>query len=75
MTEYPGVQDVHDLHIWTVTNGVNSLSAHIKVVEGGDHATILKGLTDLISREYGLDHVTLQLEPHTFDHQGGIVHS
>lgn len=64
MEQYEGVSRIHDLHIWTISSGIHSLSAHV-VVESCDienHHEILRGLRDLLASRFELDHVTLQIE-------------
>jgi cobalt-zinc-cadmium efflux system protein len=57
----PGVRGVHDLHVWTVTSGFHALSAHVEVDRGVDRERILRRLNVLL-RDRGLEHTTLQLE-------------
>lgn len=57
-----GVQNVHDLHIWTVTSGFISLSAHVETDRRRDAHDILLDLRRLLSRNFSIDHATLQLE-------------
>ncbi|AKU90484.1 cation diffusion facilitator family transporter [Vulgatibacter incomptus] len=64
MERADGVARVHDLHIWTISSGMHSLSAHV-VVEGcdmGRNEEILRSLRSLLAEKFDLDHVTLQLE-------------
>ena len=68
LNELPGVSEVHDLHIWAMNTGVNSLSAHIRLKPGADFAGVLKDATCLLKDKYHLEHATLQLEPDTFTH-------
>lgn len=59
-----GVSRIHDLHIWSISSGLHSLSAHV-VVESCDmqgNQEILRSLRELLREKYGLDHVTLQIE-------------
>jgi len=58
----PGVVDVHDLHIWTITSGLESLSAHI-VVDAEAPDDLLPRLQKTLHDRFGIDHVTIQLEP------------
>ncbi len=58
----PGVVEVHDLHVWEVTSGFPALSAHITVAPDSDCHAIRRSLRDLLEREYGLEHTTLQVE-------------
>lgn len=58
----PGVREVHDLHLWSLSQGSESLSAHIVLEKGRDTAQALKAGTELLERRFGLSHVTLQIE-------------
>jgi cobalt-zinc-cadmium efflux system protein len=71
----PGVVEVHDLHIWELTSGYSSLSAHVFVRREGDSPTVRTRLQDLIARCYGITHTTLQLDPAPDDGvgEGGCV--
>jgi cobalt-zinc-cadmium efflux system protein len=62
MLAVPGVRSVHDLHIWTVTSGFISLSAHVETDPSPSAHEILVDLRRLLSRNFGIDHATLQLE-------------
>jgi len=58
----PGVVEVHDLHIWTITSGFPALSAHVLVGRGEDcHARRLE-LARLLEQEFGIEHATLQVD-------------
>jgi cobalt-zinc-cadmium efflux system protein len=62
MAEQPGVVEVHDLHVWEVTSEFPALSAHVTVEADADcHRTRLE-LSELIEREFGIHHTTLQVE-------------
>jgi len=58
----PGVHDLHDLHVWTVTSGFVSLSAHVETDQSRNQHDILVELRVLLSRRFGIEHATLQLE-------------
>lgn len=58
----PGVVDVHDLHVWTITSEFVSLSAHLKVLKNQDARDILRHAHDVISAKYQVHHTTFQLE-------------
>jgi cobalt-zinc-cadmium efflux system protein len=62
MLGVPGVRSVHDLHVWTVTSGFISLSAHVEASAPRDPHDILLDLRKLLSRNFGISHATLQLE-------------
>jgi cobalt-zinc-cadmium efflux system protein len=62
MAAQPGVVEVHDLHVWEVTSEFPALSAHVTVEQEADcHRTRLE-LAELIEREFGIGHTTLQVE-------------
>jgi cobalt-zinc-cadmium efflux system protein len=63
---FPGVTDVHDLHVWEISSGFTALSAHVLVGRDEDCHRIRRELEALLSRQYGIDHTTLQVE-HTAD--------
>ena len=62
MLGVPGVQQVHDLHVWTVGSGFPSLSAHVLVKPGADCHAIRHELANLLGERFGLTHSTLQVE-------------
>ncbi len=62
LAEAPGVVEVHDLHVWTITSGFPSLSAHVLVARDDDCHARRRELEELLLREYGIEHTTLQVE-------------
>jgi cobalt-zinc-cadmium efflux system protein len=56
------VVEVHDLHVWEVTSGMTSLSAHVTVRAGCDTQSHRRQLADLLRERFGIDHTTLQVE-------------
>ncbi len=58
----PGVREVHDLHVWEVTSGFPALAAHVRVAPGDDCHARRRMLQAFLHDEYGLDHVTLQID-------------
>jgi len=58
----PGVEDVHDLHAWTITSGMNVVSAHVTVEPGADGAAVLDELCRCLSGDFDIEHSTFQLE-------------
>jgi cobalt-zinc-cadmium efflux system protein len=58
----PGVADVHDLHIWTLTSGMEVASAHLTVQPGVDQDAVLRSAQELLAHEYEVTHATLQVE-------------
>jgi cobalt-zinc-cadmium efflux system protein len=63
----PGVVDVHDLHAWTITSGIPSLSAHVTVTDEAlaEHGVggILDRLCACTVEDFGVRHATFQVEP------------
>lgn len=64
----PGVIDVHDLHVWTLTSDMEVATAHLKVVSAADTHTVLDAARVLLRDRHQLEHATLQVEP--ADHYG-----
>src|SRR5436190_2512349 len=62
LAAYSGVTDVHDLHVWTITSGFPSLSAHVLVRSGDDCHAIRRELEQLLAERFHIDHTTLQVE-------------
>ncbi|AQZ63858.1 Cobalt-zinc-cadmium resistance protein CzcD [[Actinomadura] parvosata subsp. kistnae] len=63
-----GVRDMHDLHLWTLTSGMNVATAHLVTADQKDHHAVLDQARDLLRRRHGVAHATLQVEP--ADHRG-----
>lgn len=63
----PGVAAVHDLHIWTITSGMESASGHIVVAEGADYPAVLQQVQELLREDYHVEHSTIQCEPAQHD--------
>jgi cobalt-zinc-cadmium efflux system protein len=73
MCKVDGVSAIHDIHIWSITSGLHSMSAHVVVREGSqDHDALLRLLHELLQREFQIEHSTLQLERVGFDHVGTV---
>lgn len=58
----PGVQGVHDLHVWTVTSGFVALSAHVEMKSLANWESVLGALATMLREKFGIAHVTLQPE-------------
>lgn len=67
IAEVPGVLEVHDLHIWTVTSGMESASGHVVIADPQDLHPVLDSVCALLREKYGVTHLTIQCEPE--DHQ------
>jgi cobalt-zinc-cadmium efflux system protein len=62
MAETDGVSEVHDLHVWSISSGFPSLSAHVLVPAGGDCHAVRRDLEHMLRARFGLEHTTLQVE-------------
>jgi cobalt-zinc-cadmium efflux system protein len=58
----PGVNDVHDLHVWSLTSGYNAMSAHLVTADESLIRSILKAARST-ANEFNIRHVTVQVEP------------
>jgi len=73
MREIDGVRGVHDLHLWTITTGMEAMSGHIVVDELAKGPMILGALNQMLSERFGITHTTFQLEPQ--HHTCEMVHT
>jgi cobalt-zinc-cadmium efflux system protein len=60
--ETAGVADVHDLHAWTITSGMNVVSGHVVLHEKADPPSVLDQLCECLSGDFDIEHSTFQLE-------------
>jgi cobalt-zinc-cadmium efflux system protein len=58
----PGVIDCHDLHAWTITSGVNVVSAHVVIAADAEPPEVLDALCRCLSNDFDIEHSTFQLE-------------
>jgi len=65
MLAIPGVRGVHDLHIWSISSSDLALSAHVEADDTALSQTgaLVTAVKDMLAREFGVGHVTLELEP------------
>ena len=71
----PGVSNVHDLHVWTISSGMDALSAHVTIEEDVSHKTVLEGLQDQLRSGFNIGHLTIQIEsPDETEHAGGKLY-
>jgi len=61
----PGVADVHDLHVWTLTSGMDVASAHLILHPGAELGTVLAAARSALHEDFHIEHATLQVEPKT----------
>lgn len=62
----PGVESVHDLHVWTITSGRVALSCHVCVDDAEPAPRVLRGIQERLRSGFGIAHSTVQIEPHGF---------
>jgi cobalt-zinc-cadmium efflux system protein len=60
--KHENVRNVHDLHVWTITSGMEALSVHIVHHEQIDPTKLLKKIRENLHDEFGIDHLTIQME-------------
>ncbi len=70
LAQVPGVVDVHDLHVWTITSGMPVLSAHVVIADGAAAAaagcgegSVLDRLAACVGDHFDVEHSTFQIEP------------
>src|SRR3954452_18999632 len=63
MCSVPGVREVHDLHVWTVTSGFPALAAHIRSEPSEPADEVRERVEAVLHERFGLDHTTLQVVP------------
>ena len=61
----PGVANVHDLHVWTLTSGMNVATAHLMTSDDADAHAVLDAARTVMRTTFGVEHATLQVEPDT----------
>ena len=69
LLEIDGVVDVHDLHVWTITSGLDLFTCHIDVTANADEQMVLRSALKLVHDQCGIEHTTIQIEkPETMHH-------
>jgi cobalt-zinc-cadmium efflux system protein len=63
----PGVSQVHELHVWSVTAGFEALAAHVVVAGGADRDRARREVEFVLRERYGIEHTTLQMEEEADD--------
>lgn len=63
----PGVVEIHDLHVWTITSGMESASGHIVIDDDADYRSVLDAVVAVLRDKHHIDHATIQCEPVEFD--------
>lgn len=62
LASHPGVEDVHDLHVWALASSTPALTAHVVVGETTDRDRLRDALAELLHARFEIAHVTLQVE-------------
>ncbi|MCY7375953.1 MAG: cation diffusion facilitator family transporter [Pyrinomonadaceae bacterium] len=57
-----GVTDVHDLHVWSLTSGVNAMSVHAVLENDNEHDAVLMRVQEHCTKNFKISHVTVQTE-------------
>ncbi|MFQ5877085.1 MAG: cation diffusion facilitator family transporter [Acidobacteriota bacterium] len=70
----PGVVEVHDLHVWSITTGLPALSGHVRVegVAGTGHDAMLNRIKQTVRDRFGIVHTTIQIESSTYQELGEV---
>lgn len=72
IVETEGVGGVHDLHVWTISSGLDALSAHISHDESVEHSELLAAVRTKLHDRFGIDHLTIQME--TLDNEAEAIY-
>ncbi len=62
LLEIDGVTAVHDLHVWTITSGLDAMSCHLVVTDMAQARAVLESAREAMKTGFGLDHTTIQVE-------------
>ena len=62
LAKVPGVYGVHDLHVWSLTSGINAMSVHAVLSDGAVNDDVLTRLREFVTQNFKISHVTVQLE-------------
>jgi cobalt-zinc-cadmium efflux system protein len=57
-----GVTGIFELHIWTITSGMHSLSAHVIIMDTSKSQGILQDINSMLEKRFNITHATIQLE-------------
>jgi len=62
ISQVAGVADVHDLHVWSLTSGMNAMSVHTTLTTGAPHDVVLAAVRECVKRDFKIAHTTVQVE-------------
>nr|WP_232805669.1 cation diffusion facilitator family transporter [Glycomyces xiaoerkulensis] len=69
-----GVNQVHDLHVWTLTSGMDVATVHLALDSGAEPAAVLGDARRTLAKRFGIAHATVQIEPESPDQACDIPH-
>lgn len=72
LEQVPGVKSVHDLHVWSLTSGVNAMSSHIVKDDTITQNQLLEKLTEETTSRFTISHTTFQIEEESY--QEDVTH-
>lgn len=67
MEAVPGVEAVHDLHVWSITSGIDAMSGHVRVDGTTTSADVLQQLNEALKERFKIGHTTIQVEEKAYD--------
>lgn len=62
LQKIPGVEAVHELHVWTITSGMDAMSGHVVVANMAEAPSVLRAARAAMKQGFNIDHVTIQVE-------------
>jgi cobalt-zinc-cadmium efflux system protein len=74
LMEISGVTAVHDLHVWTVTSGFDAMSGHLVVADMSRGREALREARRMMQVDFGIDHVTVQIEDEAIRAEEAVLH-
>ena len=74
LMEIPGVTAVHDLHVWTVTSGFDAMSGHLVVADMSRGREALREARRVMKDNFGIDHITIQIEDEAIRAEEAVLH-
>jgi len=74
LMEISGVTAVHDLHVWTVTSGFDAMSGHLVVADMSGGREALREARRMMKVDFGIEHVTVQIEDEAIRAEEAVLH-
>lgn len=64
ITNFEGVYEIHDLHVWTLTSNIFAMSVHVKIMQEFVPQTndLLRKINEIMKEKFGIAHCTIQIE-------------